>query len=103
MSRLRPGGVVALHISNRYLDLEPIVGRLVGERHLAALTNLDDEIPAADLQSGRAPTQWVVVATAEESLDPLRAMPRWRALQQRPACEAWTDDYSNLLRSIRWR
>jgi len=103
MSRLRPGGVVALHISNRYLDLEPIVGRLVGERHLAALTNLDDEIPAADLQSGRAPTQWVAVATTEESLAPLHAMPRWRALQQRPHVEAWTDDYSNLLRSIRWR
>ena len=38
LSRMRPDGILALHISNRYLDLEPIIGRLAAERKLSALT-----------------------------------------------------------------
>jgi hypothetical protein len=103
LSRLRADGIVALHISNRHVDLEPVLGRLANEERLAALTNQDLDIPEADLRDGRSPTQWVVVARAKSTLDTLRAMPKWRPLEQREAISAWTDDYSNLLRSIRWR
>jgi hypothetical protein len=103
MSRLRSGGIVTLHISNRHVNLEPVLGRLAIEQRLAALTNQDLDISAADLQDGRSPTQWVAVAEREAALDVLRAMPAWRPLDVRDGASAWTDDYSNLLRSIRWR
>ncbi len=103
MSRLRSGGIVTLHISNRHLNLKPVLGRLAIEQGLAALTNQDLDIPAADLQDGRSPTQWVAVAKRDAALDVLRAMPAWRPLEVRDGVSGWTDDYSNLLRSIRWR
>jgi hypothetical protein len=101
--RLRPGGIAALHISNKYLDLEPVIGGLAAERRLPALTNADLDISPEEAQRGRAPTQWVVIASAEEPLASLRALPGWRPLTQRDGVHPWTDDYSNLLRSIRWR
>ena len=103
LSRLRSRGILALHISNRHVDLEPVLGRLARERGVAALTNQDLEIPSADLLDGRSPTQWVAVAGDEASLDFLRSMRGWRPLELRPGVRAWTDDYSNLLQSLRWR
>jgi hypothetical protein len=103
LSRLRSGGILALHISNRHVDLEPVLARLAREQGVAALTNRDLEIPAADLLDGRAPTQWVAVARDEASLDSLRSMRGWRPLDLRPGVRAWTDDYSNLLQSLRWK
>jgi hypothetical protein len=103
ISRLRTDGVVALHISNRHLNLEPVLGTLVKEEGLAALTNQDLDVPAADVQDGRSPTQWVAVAKNESQLDVLRGMRQWRPLEIREGVGVWTDDYSNLLRSIRWR
>ena len=99
---MRPDGILALHISNRYLDLEPVIGRLAAERGLSALTNRDLDIPSADLLEGRSPTQWVALAVNDTPLSMLEAMRGWRPLERRDGVRAWTDDYSNLLRSIRW-
>ena len=103
LSRLRSRGILALHISNRHVDLEPVLGRLTREEGVAALTNRDLEISSADLLDGRSPTQWVAVARDEASLDFLRSMRGWRPLELRPGVRAWTDDYSNLLQSLRWK
>ena len=100
--RMRPDGILALHISNRYLDLEPMIGRLAAERGLSALTNRDLDISSADLVKGRSPTQWVALAVSDTPLSMLEAMRGWRPLERRDGVRAWTDDYSNLLRSIRW-
>ena len=103
LSRIRPGGIVALHISNRYLDLEPVIGRLAAERGLVALTNRNVNISEADALKGRMPSQWVVMARDETPLGGVRGIAGWRSLVQPPNLQPWTDDYSNLLRSIRWR
>ena len=102
LSRIRPGGLVVLHISNRYLDLEPVIGRLASDRGLAALTNRNVDIPAADAARGRTASQWVVIAPDPSLLTQVRSLPGWRPLAQKDGVYAWTDDYSNLLHSIRW-
>jgi hypothetical protein len=101
--RLRAGGVIALHISNRHLDLESVIANLVKEEHLRALANEALDISAADAVRGRAPAHWVALAIDDEPLEVLRGMRGWRPLHERPGVHAWTDDYSNLLRSIKWR
>jgi hypothetical protein len=103
VSRLRPGGLLALHISNRFLDLEPVVSSVAAEEHVPALTNLDARFSPADAQRGRVPTQWVVLARVADSLTMIGAIPGWHPLAPRGGVPPWTDDYSNLLRSIRWR
>src|SRR5205823_15036304 len=49
---LEPGGVLAFHISNRYIDLEPVIGDLAGDAGLAALTQDDVHVPDAELRAG---------------------------------------------------
>ena len=103
LSRLRPGGIVALHISNRYVDMEPVIGGLLAERRLPALTRRDVDLSPADVLRGKSGSQWVVLASEEAPLAMLRTTPGWRPLAQQAGVHPWTDDYSNLLRSIRWR
>jgi hypothetical protein len=102
-SRLRPGGLIAFHISNRFLDLEPVVSGVAAEEHVPGLTNFDVPLLPADVQRGRMATQWVVLGRATDSLAMMGAIPGWRPLPPRGGVRPWTDDYSNLLRSIRWR
>ena len=60
-------------------------------------------VAAADLVRGRAPSHWVVLSRAAAVLEGLRANSGWRALAGRAGVGPWTDDNSNLLRSIRWK
>jgi hypothetical protein len=66
MSRLRTDGVVAVHISNRYLKLEPVLAALAQQRGLFALANIDARIPEADASKGRMASHWVLLAQSRE-------------------------------------
>jgi len=101
MSRLRPGGVVAIHISNRYLDLEPVLASISVSERLTGLANFEGTIPSASATRGRTASHWVVLARSAGDLQGLDTAPGWHPLAAVPGLRAWTDDYSNLFRSIR--
>jgi SAM-dependent methyltransferase len=101
--RLRPGGIVAVHISNRYLDLEPVIASLAADERVSAITNQNLDIAAADAARGRAPSHWVLLSETPEALLMVRERPGWRALRRRDRIHAWSDDYSNLLGVLRMR
>jgi hypothetical protein len=101
-SRLTPRGLIALHISNRFLHLEPVVAAVVATSGLRGLSKLDDQIPAADAARGRYQCHWVVVSRDETRLAAMRRLSGWRPLEIKADVRAWTDDYSNLLSSIQW-
>ena len=102
LSRLKPGGMIALHISNRFLRLEPVVAAVVSANGLTGRAKLEDRVPAADAAHGRYESDWVVITTNEERFTALDARPGWRPLKADARVGAWTDDYSNLLKSIQW-
>ena len=92
LDKLAPGGVVALHLSNRYLELEPVVAALARERGLTArvgTSTLGGMFFSA--------STWAVVARRDEDLGTLSADSRWPQVQRRRGVRAWTDDYSSLL------
>lgn len=99
LSRLSPNGVLAFHISNRYLDLAPLLARLAQERGLALRVD-NDFTTAAEAAAGKARSTWVVMARDEAALAPISRDIRW---QRQPATPGpvWTDQYSNLLGA--WR
>jgi SAM-dependent methyltransferase len=99
---LQPHGVLAFHLSNRYMDLQPLVGDLANAAGLVALAQDQREISAADEQAGKAPSTWVVVARAQEDLGSLASESRWRRLQSQASPRVWTDDFSNPLSVMRW-
>lgn len=91
LDKLAAGGVIALHITNRHLDLRPVVAALAAERGLAALARYD-RTPA----SGGKPSLWAVLAKDASGLGALAADPAWQPLPP-PATRPWSDDFSDIL------
>jgi SAM-dependent methyltransferase len=91
---LRPGGVLALHLSNQHLSLPPVARRIaeaLGKKALLVESTADDP-------SGAFRAYWVLVSDrAEFYRDPAVAAVT-RQVLDRPDLPLWTDDYSNLLR-----
>jgi hypothetical protein len=96
-SRLSPDGVLAFHISNRHINLAPVIARLARERGLTALTRFDKTV---DAKRGYEASEWVVMARRPERLQPLAGETQWTQLvaDTRPA---WTDDFSNIWTELR--
>jgi hypothetical protein len=103
-NRLDANGLLALHISNRYLRLEPVVDRIVRELGYDALVMHDfvlaDSLPYPDdlrkpEYSGKYSSSWVVVGRTKEALAPFHARPeKWVPLKGDDAVGLWTDDYT---------
>jgi len=106
-SRLHDGGALVLHISNRYLDLRPIVSALVADQGMVARVGLKSESSAVDGDGATSAivssaSLWVAIARTAADLDRLSLSGRWTPLEEATDRRVWTDDYSNILEAIRW-
>jgi hypothetical protein len=101
LAKLRPGGMLAFHISNRYLDLEPVLGGLARDAGLACLIRDDKNLGEAEKQARKSPSTWAVMGQGAEGLSRLAADPRWHPAAGRPGL-LWTDDFSNILEVFKW-
>jgi hypothetical protein len=98
MRTVRDGGVIAFHVSNRYLDLEPVVA--AAARDLGFVSILGSTLTPAD-EIGRAQaSQWVVVGRAYRDLAALVSGGDWRTAHA-AGRTAWTDRFSDLLGALR--
>ena len=100
LQKLDAGGVLAFHISNRYLNLAPLVSKLAGDANLAFRVRYEDG--GTSSAKGNTATRWAVIARSEAMLEPLSRDARWKALPPQPGAVAWTDDFSNPLSVMRW-
>ena len=94
---LKPSGILAIHVSNTFVDLVPVVARAAAEQEMAARVLRS----AADDANGISQSVWVLVAENESIFaDPILkdAEPITVAGDGR----VWSDDYSNLWRALRW-
>ncbi len=98
MAAVAPGGVIAAHISNRFLDLEPVVAAAARELGLVAIAGSDQ--PAAELTDLADASQWVIVARSYSDLAGLVQGPDWRTAHAGDQA-AWTDRSSDLLGALR--
>lgn len=95
--RLGPDGVVAFNVSNRFVDLEPVLAAAARDLGLVGLARLDDPTPS--LESDADASAVVVLARSAAEVAPLAARPGWRPLAD-PIKRAWTDRYSDLFGSF---
>lgn len=89
---LRPGGIVAVHVSNRHVNLQPVVARAAQDAGRAALLVSDATDPANEVTA----TEWVLVSdrpglTADPALKDAT-----QTVDTLPGFRGWTDDYVNL-------
>jgi SAM-dependent methyltransferase len=92
---LKDGGVLAIHLTNRYLNLDPVV--------LALAENMRKKMAmvhsAADPERQILAADWAVVADTREQLGSLLGPAG--VMETGPKTRPWTDEYSNLFRV--WR
>ena len=89
--------MLAVHISNRFIDLKPVL-----ERQAAALGKRVLVVETEDDESGRCyGTTWVLISSNAAMFE----LPEFQKKGQTPAAATWlplwTDDYSNIFRVLR--
>jgi SAM-dependent methyltransferase len=98
--KLRPGGWLGAHISNRYLDLEPVVAALGADAGLEVRS-------ANDMDEGNYPgkeaSHWMVLARTRDDLRPLLRKSLWVPPDSTRRVSLWTDQRSALLPVFQWR
>lgn len=108
LRKLRPDGLLAFHVSNRYLNLPPIVARLTENQDRALVVRVWDDVE--NTQTGKSASQWLVIAASDESFGPLLRKrrgaasddPFWQRVRPDRDTPLWTDDFTNVLRAVAW-
>ena len=105
---LGPDGILLLHISNRYLDLQPVLAQAAAAQGWHAL--IHSYYPADEEKARNATISvWVAMTRDPEQLLALQIASRedahlWQPLSQRPGFAGWSDDYASILPLIEdWR
>jgi SAM-dependent methyltransferase len=100
LDRLAPEGILVTHISNRYLDLGPVVSAAARDLNLTVLERRDPGAESDNLAEERRPSRYLALARDEALLSGLIAE-GWQPL---PATERqpWTDTFSDLVSIIDW-
>jgi hypothetical protein len=100
-SKLSEKGVLAFHLSNRYLDLEPVLGRLMQAAGVTGRIRANTE-RTRELGSSGDPSIWAAIASRPSTLNMLQHDARWRPLRVREGVGLWTDDFSNIFGVFLW-
>ena len=95
MERVGPRGAVLFHISNRFVDLEPVLANIAADLDLVCVNQRHVPTPE-DEERGHSVSRWALLTRAEEDLGPIAADARWHDCVPDGA-RTWTDDYSDLL------
>ncbi|MEI7527672.1 MAG: fused MFS/spermidine synthase [Elusimicrobiota bacterium] len=100
--RLAPGGLILCHISNRYLDLKPLMA--AAARDLGVHGAVRAESTAAGGGAGAQKAQWAAFSRDGGKILRLEAAAAWRdaAVFDSRFVRPWTDRYASLLPLIRF-
>jgi len=99
-SRLKEGGFVFYHTSNRLIDISSVVTEVARAQGLSAkliYSALDDDVLYKDYLSA---SEGVLVGRPEDMQNLDLSDPDWLAYTDYPFAKTWTDDYSSILGPI---
>ncbi len=97
LQKLKPTGMIAINITNRFLDLEPVIAAVAERLNLTGLHQYDRQVTPTEQEAGKTPSRWIILAPNPETLAPFRSDPRWQPLKSNLTIGAWTDDFSQVL------
>ena len=99
---LAPEGVLAVHISNRHIDLEPAVAALAARTGLVARIKRYSAPKALSETKASTSSHLVVLARNEGTLRALGLDADWIPLGTPDRVRVWTDDYTSIVPLLRW-
>jgi spermidine synthase len=93
LKQIKPGGVIAVHISNRYLDLKPVVEKLAAHYNLSVATISDDNAPDWWVYA----TTWMLVTANKDflAIDKIKDATEQEESKKKDL-PLWTDDFASL-------
>lgn len=99
-SKLRPGGLIVVHISNRYLDLKPVIA---GAAQAIALSAADRFTKGGAIEGTPLKYTASQYAVLTDNADILKTLEDrgWTAMPPRPGFRPWTDGYSNIVSVVK--
>ena len=97
--KLQSDGVLLMHISNRHLEIEPVLGNVAQDAGLVCRAQYDQENESTP---GKFISHWVMMSREEGDLGSMADDARWSSCETNPDSPVWTDDYSNLLSTFVW-
>lgn len=98
LEKLAPHGIVAIHISNNYIDLAPVIGNLARTVGLVGRINtLAATVGTTEASIAARPAKLAVLARHDSDFGSIAQDARWKPLSRADHSQVWTDDYVNLL------
>jgi len=94
-SRLRPGGTLVIHVSNRIFDLKPVVAAGASELGLTTMAGRGGATGRADSNE----SEWLVL-TQDDALESTLVEKGWTTLPGGDT-RVWADDYASILSALR--
>lgn len=101
LRKIKPGGAIAYHLSNRYLELRPVVFSLAIDAKVSGVVGEDDVTKEQRFKMYYG-SRWAVVAPKMETLSGLVRQKDWNVFPPFSTARVWTDDYSDVLGVMRW-
>jgi SAM-dependent methyltransferase len=96
---LRPDGVLVFHVSNQYIDLEPVVAGIADDAGLSAVSVHSH----ADEQTGLYYADWVLVTANQAFLHQPEVVNNGFPTPLKSGARLWTDNYSSVFPLLKWQ
>jgi hypothetical protein len=101
--KVSPAGVVALHVSNKYLDFAPVVEALAADGGWMALQGRDEDVPP---EYARSPSEWMALSRSLDTIKSIYTNPTsdrwtWKPTAEKTTVAAWTDDRTAVAEALR--
>jgi SAM-dependent methyltransferase len=95
---LQPGGVIAFHVSNQYINLEPVVAAIAADAQMKAVSVHS----RSDEQNGFYYADWILVTANEALLSQPEIVNNGFLTPLQANVRLWTDNYSSVFPLLKW-
>jgi hypothetical protein len=96
VKHMKPGGIIAFHLTNRFLDLIPVVKQLADAHHLFSVLVADEGNEGIASRS-----DWVLLSDREPSLQVPQIAEAASEVPVRENLRLWTDDFNNIVQILK--
>ena len=96
LKHIKPDGAIAFHVTNRYLNLAPVVKLLADEAGMESVLITDDPDDA-----NLSRTDWVIVTKNKDFINDPDVVAKRVKIEPIPRLTPWSDDFNNLFRILK--
>ena len=100
-SKIKESGILVFHISNRFIDLKPVLAKHANTFRMTAVSKYDQK-PLEESETDRLPSDYGVMGASDsEAIGRLQKNGGWKELAVDPTVASWTDKYSNIINVLK--